>query len=169
MIKFYTPWCGHCKQLAPVWEEVATELNANDDKTSTRIAEVDCDANKATCKNFKVDGYPRLMLIDIKKDEKTQRPGAKMVTYKGARGAQDIVRYVVSNPDVEKAVAKDKAQEQAQLEAANARAKVLAVSEEKRATAQNPTSVAKIVTADNFDAMFAAAQATDESRFLMNL
>jgi len=57
-IKFYAPWCGHCKQLAPIWEEFAEN---HGDKL--KIAKVDCTKNQKTCDWFDIKGYPTLLLL----------------------------------------------------------------------------------------------------------
>ena len=41
-IKFYAPWCGHCKAMAEDWEKLAAEYA---DDSSLTIAEFDATAN----------------------------------------------------------------------------------------------------------------------------
>merc|ERR1719266_407908 len=77
-IKFYAPWCGHCKRLAPTWEEVATEL-----KGQVNVAKVDVTGNRALGKQFGVKGFPTLLLF---------RRG-KMVKYSGARTKDALVEW----------------------------------------------------------------------------
>ena len=54
LLKFYAPWCSHCKKLAPVLEEVAVETTGR-----MAIGKIDCDKEKELCKEFniKVGGY----------------------------------------------------------------------------------------------------------------
>jgi thioredoxin domain-containing protein 5 len=54
-VKFYAPWCGHCKAMAPAWEEFA---KSNTD-SKLKVAEVDCTTSKAACDKF---GYVVLAL-----------------------------------------------------------------------------------------------------------
>jgi thioredoxin domain-containing protein 5 len=52
-IKFYAPGCGHCKKMAPTWDELAKDVS--EDKTvSTTIAKVDCTVHQSICQDTHV-------------------------------------------------------------------------------------------------------------------
>ncbi|KAK9803214.1 hypothetical protein WJX73_004323 [Symbiochloris irregularis] len=59
-VKFYAPWCGHCKKLAPTWKELAAHFSDNED---VQIADVDCTKHATVCKKNQVSGYPKLVLF----------------------------------------------------------------------------------------------------------
>lgn len=54
-LKFYAPWCGHCKTLAPILDKVAPFLAGK-----MSIGKVDCTVEKKICSRFSVRGYPTL-------------------------------------------------------------------------------------------------------------
>jgi len=54
-VKFYAPWCGHCKKLAPIWKQLASVL-----QNQVQVAQIDCDAHGAFCQSYDVRGYPTL-------------------------------------------------------------------------------------------------------------
>ena len=61
LVKYYAPWCGHCKKLAPEWTKAAKALKKEvGDKA--KLGAVDCDdaTNKALCAKFNVNGFPTL-------------------------------------------------------------------------------------------------------------
>lgn len=41
-VKMYAPWCGHCKKLAPAWDELANKVKPQ----NINVAKVDCTAYK---------------------------------------------------------------------------------------------------------------------------
>ena len=68
-IKFYSPYCPHCKEMAGAWNELATHYdNSQDDKNNNiLIGSIDCtDApkGKALCVRFKIMGLPTLLYGD---------------------------------------------------------------------------------------------------------
>lgn len=66
LVEFFAPWCGHCKNLAPVYEELA--LNFEFAKDKVQIAKVDADANRDLGQRFGVQGFPTLKWFDGKSE-----------------------------------------------------------------------------------------------------
>ncbi|KAJ3865039.1 protein disulfide isomerase [Lentinula novae-zelandiae] len=57
-VKFFAPWCGHCKKLAPTWKKLAQSM-----QHKLTVAEVDCESHKALCKENNIGGFPTLVYI----------------------------------------------------------------------------------------------------------
>ena len=84
LIKFYTEWCGHCKRIEPIYQQLAEKMRDNDDVI---IGEIDCDENKDFCISKGVRGYPTILLFEGESEE-----GKK---YKGPRAVIELERFVL--------------------------------------------------------------------------
>ena len=78
LVDFWAAWCGPCKMVAPVLEEIASER-----ADRLTIAKLDVDANPETARDFQVVSIPTMILF------KDGQPVKRIV---GAKGKAALLR-----------------------------------------------------------------------------
>jgi len=90
LLEFYAPWCGHCKKLSPVYDELASDLK--DSFPNVVVAKMDATANDVNPK-FQVRGFPTIKLF-LAKDK--QNP----IDYEGDRSLEDMTEFIEDRAQV---------------------------------------------------------------------
>merc|ERR1711910_158488 len=93
LVEFYAPWCGHCKQLAPIWDKLGEKYA---DHANIVIAKMDSTANEL--EEIKVQGFPTIKLIKAGDNS--------IVDFDGERTEAGFVKFLDAQVGAE-AAAKD--------------------------------------------------------------
>lgn len=67
LVDYWAEWCGPCKMVAPILEEIATEYSSR-----IKVCKIDIDANAQMPQKYGVRGIPTLMLFKEGQVEATQ-------------------------------------------------------------------------------------------------
>ncbi|KAK3851523.1 hypothetical protein Pcinc_031790 [Petrolisthes cinctipes] len=81
LVEFYAPWCGHCKQLAPIFDQLGDKFKDNDE---ILIAKMDATANEL--EHTKIQSFPTLKLYKKETNE--------VVEYNGERTLEGLSKFL---------------------------------------------------------------------------
>ncbi|KAL0278929.1 UNVERIFIED_CONTAM: hypothetical protein PYX00_000607 [Menopon gallinae] len=85
LVEFYAPWCGHCKKLAPIYDELGEKLKNED----VDIVKMDATSNDVP-PLYDVRGFPTLYWSP--KNSKSNP-----VRYEGGRELEDFIKYIAKH------------------------------------------------------------------------
>uniref|UniRef100_A0A8C2D1Z7 Protein disulfide-isomerase A3 n=1 Tax=Cyprinus carpio TaxID=7962 RepID=A0A8C2D1Z7_CYPCA len=83
LVEFYAPWCGHCKNLEPIYKELGEKLSGD---PNIVIAKMDATANDVP-PNYDVQGFPTIYFVPSGQKDQPQR-------YEGGREVSDFITFL---------------------------------------------------------------------------
>jgi protein disulfide-isomerase A1 len=98
LVEFYAPWCGHCKQLAPIYDQLAEKFA--EDKTIV-VAKIDSTVNEL--EHTKINSFPTIKLY--------KKGDNKVIEYSGERTLEGLSKFLETDGEYGQA-APDQAEEE---------------------------------------------------------
>ncbi|OAL54901.1 protein disulfide-isomerase [Pyrenochaeta sp. DS3sAY3a] len=87
LLEFYAPWCGHCKALAPKYDELGQLFATEELSKLVTIAKVDATTNDVP---DEIQGFPTIKLFPAGKKDSP-------VDYSGSRTIEDLIQFIKEN------------------------------------------------------------------------
>jgi thioredoxin 1 len=80
VVDFWAPWCGPCRMIAPLIDEIADEK-----KGSVKVGKVNVDDNPATAAKFRIQAIPAILIF---------RNGEKKAQVTGLTSKGDLISKI---------------------------------------------------------------------------
>merc|ERR1712117_322339 len=93
LVEFYAPWCGHCKALAPIWDELAEKKAKEEGSSDLVVAKIDATANELP--HTRVRSFPTIKLYKKGDNEAAE--------YNGERTLEGLEKFLKTDGEYGKA------------------------------------------------------------------
>merc|ERR1711931_36448 len=98
LVEFYAPWCGHCKQLAPIYDKLGEKCK---DSETVVIGKMDATVNEL--EHTKVQSFPTIKLF--------KKGDNKIVEYNGERTLEGLTKFLETDGEYGQGPSEDGAEE----------------------------------------------------------